>query len=128
VRQRLLRRWGLIWLFPGKVRGYHVLGVDVVGFAFAVLGANLRHSHVWLSYGPFVERLAISPAHHQVHHSVDAKHHDRNFGSALAIWDWMFGTRRGIEILVGARRQREGHRPGPDATPTAARGRSLLPH
>jgi len=75
-----------------------------------------------------VRSVRISPAQHQVHHSVDAKHHHRNFGSALAIWDWMFGTRRGIEILVGARRQREGHRPGPDATPTAARGRSLLPH
>lgn len=92
-----------VWMFPGKVRGLEVLGVDAIGFAFAALGANLRHSHVWLSYGPLLERLAISPAQHQVHHSVEARHHDRNFGAALAVWDWMFGTlyvTRGYERLA----------------------------
>jgi sterol desaturase/sphingolipid hydroxylase (fatty acid hydroxylase superfamily) len=64
----------------------------VIGFAFAALGANLRHSHVWLSYGRALEHVAISPAQHQIHHSADRRHFDRNFGSALAIWDWLFGT------------------------------------
>lgn len=81
-----------MWMFPGRVRGLHVLGVDVIGFVFALVGANLRHSHVWLSYGPALERLFISPAQHQIHHSVARDHHDRNFGSALAIWDWAFGS------------------------------------
>jgi len=92
-----------VWLFPGKVRGYEVLGVDAIGFAFAALGANLRHSHVWLSYGPWFERIAISPAQHQVHHSVDPQHHDRNYGAALAVWDWVFGTlyvTKGYERIV----------------------------
>lgn len=92
-----------VWLFPGKVRGYEVLGVDVLSFAFAALGANLRHSHVWLSYGPRVERVLISPAQHQVHHSQDPQHYDRNFGAALAVWDWLFGTlyvTRGFERLT----------------------------
>ncbi len=34
----------------------------------------------------------LSPAHHQVHHSTDERHFDRNFGSTLAIWDRLFGT------------------------------------
>lgn len=81
-----------IWLFPGQVRASLVLGVDVISFAFAALGANLRHSNVWLSYGPVLERIFISPAQHQFHHSGDPEHYDRNYGAALAIWDWMFGS------------------------------------
>jgi sterol desaturase/sphingolipid hydroxylase (fatty acid hydroxylase superfamily) len=34
----------------------------------------------------------VSPAHHQVHHSSNPKHFNKNFGSCLALWDWMFGT------------------------------------
>ena len=36
--------------------------------------------------------MLISPAQHQVHHSVDPRHHDRNYGEVLALWDWLFGT------------------------------------
>jgi len=83
------------------VRGYWVLGVDVVGFALAALGGNLRHSHVWLSYGPWLERWFISPAQHQIHHSRDPRDHDRNFGAGLAVWDWVFGSLS----LAGPRRR-----------------------
>ena len=27
-----------------------------------------------------------------MHHSDNPKHFDKNFGSCLALWDWMFGT------------------------------------
>jgi sterol desaturase/sphingolipid hydroxylase (fatty acid hydroxylase superfamily) len=37
-------------------------------------------------------RIVVSPAHHQVHHSANPKHFNKNFGSCLALWDWMFGT------------------------------------
>jgi sterol desaturase/sphingolipid hydroxylase (fatty acid hydroxylase superfamily) len=67
-------------------------GVNILYYLFNVAGANLRHSHVWLSYGRIVEHIVISPAQHQVHHSIDPRHHDRNYGEVLAIWDWMFGT------------------------------------
>lgn len=36
--------------------------------------------------------MLISPAMHQVHHSIEPRHFNRNYGQALAIWDWMFGT------------------------------------
>lgn len=124
-----------IWLFPGRVRGYHVLGVDVIGFVFALLGANLRHSQVWLSYGPVLERLFISPAQHQIHHSVDRDHYDKNFGSALAVWDWVLGslyvTRRfeKLEFGLGAEKN---HRDTVasvliDPMVAAVRGRSSTP-
>ncbi len=69
-----------------------ILGVNAFRFAFYLFGANLRHSHVYLSFGPMVEHLVISPAQHQVHHSAEPKHFNRNFGSEFAVWDWMFGT------------------------------------
>lgn len=82
--------------------GYHVFGTslqmaDILGanvfvFAFNVLGANLRHSHIWLSWGDRIENWFISPAQHQIHHSNQVKHFDSNLGSALAIWDRMFAT------------------------------------
>jgi len=71
---------------------FSILGMDALGFAFSFLGANLRHSHVWLSYGPRVERWLISPAQHQIHHSVDPRHYDRNYGTFLAVWDRLGGS------------------------------------
>jgi sterol desaturase/sphingolipid hydroxylase (fatty acid hydroxylase superfamily) len=67
-------------------------GVQAVTFAFMAAGAHLRHSHVWLSWGPVLERIVISPAQHQVHHSVAPEHLDRNYGFIFALWDWMFGS------------------------------------
>jgi sterol desaturase/sphingolipid hydroxylase (fatty acid hydroxylase superfamily)/predicted lipoprotein len=91
------------WALGPSVRGWEVLGVDAIGFVWSLAGANLRHSHIWLSYGPILERLFLSPAQHQIHHSVDPRHHDRNFGTILAIWDWLAGslyaTRRRPEPL-----------------------------
>jgi len=33
-----------------------------------------------------------SPAHHQIHHSTDPKHFNKNLGLGLSIWDWAFRT------------------------------------
>ncbi len=60
--------------------------------SYVFFGGHLRHSHIWLSYGRMLEHILISPAQHQVHHSSDPKHHDKNYGEVFAIWDWMFGT------------------------------------
>tara|TARA_Y100001960_G_C14755313_1_gene870907 strand:- start:101 stop:1102 length:1002 start_codon:yes stop_codon:yes gene_type:complete len=66
-------------------------GLHVLIFAFNLIG-NLRHTHVWLSYGSVLSHIFISPAQHQIHHSTEAWHFGHNLGFALAIWDWMFGT------------------------------------
>jgi len=80
------------WAFRGAASPWELLGVGAVGFVFNLLGGNLRHSHVRLSWGPVLEHVFISPAQHQLHHSVAPAHHDRNFGAWLAVWDWAFGT------------------------------------
>ena len=80
-----------VYLFPGKLSAVEILGVDALGFMFNALGANLRHSHIPFSFGK-LNRWIISPHMHQVHHSVDSRHFDRNFGSCFAFWDRLWGT------------------------------------
>jgi sterol desaturase/sphingolipid hydroxylase (fatty acid hydroxylase superfamily) len=69
-----------------------ILGANVFIFAFNVMGSNLRHSHVKWSWGKHIEKWFISPLQHQIHHSRQVRFHDKNFGTALAIWDRLFGT------------------------------------
>ena len=68
------------------------MGVNVFHFVFIFLGANLRHSHVKLKYPKFLEYILISPFQHQIHHSNNPKHFNKNMGSKLALWDWILGT------------------------------------
>ncbi len=69
-----------------------VLGLNVIVFAFYFFGFNLRHSHVWLSYGPTINKIFVSPAQHQIHHSNQPKHFDKNMGFILTLWDRIAGT------------------------------------
>jgi sterol desaturase/sphingolipid hydroxylase (fatty acid hydroxylase superfamily) len=80
-----------IYVFGSKLSALDILGVDALGFLFNMVAANLRHSHIWLSFGRF-ERVFISPAQHQIHHSIAPEHHDTNFGTCLAVWDRLFGS------------------------------------
>jgi sterol desaturase/sphingolipid hydroxylase (fatty acid hydroxylase superfamily) len=61
----------------------------VLGF---LLLTNLQHSHFWITFPGFWGNIFLSPAHHQVHHSKDPAHFNKNLGSTLAVWDWLFGT------------------------------------
>jgi sterol desaturase/sphingolipid hydroxylase (fatty acid hydroxylase superfamily) len=65
---------------------------NVIVLAFFFLIGHLQHTHFWIAFTGFWGRVILSPAHHQIHHSTDPAHFNRNLGSFLAIWDWMFGT------------------------------------
>ena len=90
----------LLGALDPSVMIHQIAGVN----AFIVLAnaamANFHHSHIWVSFGPIVERLIISPAQHQVHHSTAPEHFDKNFGQTLALWDWLFGS---LYIVRGTR-------------------------
>ncbi|MEO0618001.1 MAG: extracellular solute-binding protein [Pseudomonadota bacterium] len=81
-----------LFFFAERTTLVTIIGANVFLFLFNVAGANLRHSHVWITYGQRVERWLISPAQHQIHHSLEARHHDRNFGAVLAVWDRLGGS------------------------------------
>lgn len=80
-----------IYCFDGTIGVYEVLGISIFNFVFNLIGANLRHSHIWISFGK-LETLFISPAQHQIHHSNAKVHLDKNFGASLAIWDRLFSS------------------------------------
>ncbi|HEY1078524.1 MAG TPA: sterol desaturase family protein [Bdellovibrio sp.] len=80
-----------IFLFGSSFSLWTLLGINGFGFIFNLVGANLRHSHIPLGFGTF-ERFLISPIQHQIHHSKQVKHYDKNFGVSLAVWDWLFGS------------------------------------
>lgn len=81
-----------IFVFGSVFSVITLFGVNILGFLFNLLGANLRHSHIPLSFGSWAERLIISPRQHQIHHSIEARHYDRNYGVSLAVWDQICGT------------------------------------
>lgn len=84
---------GLIaFLFVGDAHPMTIFGANLVFAIFHFIGANLRHSHIWLSFGGVWGRILISPAQHQIHHSKAERHWNKNFGEVFALWDWLFGT------------------------------------
>ena len=80
-----------VYLFQIPLYGFDILGVNIFGFLFNVLGANLRHSQIWIGFGP-MEYIFIGPAQHQIHHSRAHEHCNKNFGVCLSIWDILFKT------------------------------------
>lgn len=84
----------ILHLFPGDESLWGELGLRVAlgFFVFDLTGSTLRHTSVWLSYGPYLGRILVSPAQHQIHHSADPRHFGKNMGFVLAIWDWIAGT------------------------------------
>jgi len=73
--------------FANNIELYKIFGASIFVFLFHGLGSNLRHSHIWIGYWPWLEKILISPAQHQIHHSTNKDHYDCNFGAILAIWD-----------------------------------------
>lgn len=94
-----------IFMFGSQVDLWTVLGANVFLVLFNITGSNLRHSHISLYYWRPLEKILISPMQHQIHHSTEVRHFDKNFGAALAIWDWLGGTLHhsepGLELAYG---------------------------
>ena len=40
----------------------------------------------------FVERVFNTPSQHRVHHAINPRYLDRNYGATLCVWDRIFGT------------------------------------
>lgn len=62
-------------------------------FVQTVLGAIavFQHMHIPISFGPLLNVLIGGPVLHQIHHSAEIRHRDKNFGGQ-PIFDWVFGT------------------------------------
>ena len=82
----------MTYAFGPGVQPFTLLNGNILLMMFLITYGHLRHSHMWIPFTGVAGRILQSPAHHQLHHSVDPVHFDKNLGFALAIWDWAFGT------------------------------------
>ena len=59
-----------------------------------------------------LEGIMATPANHRVHHGIEPKYLDRNYGQTLIIWDRLFGSfkREEEEPTYGLVTQMESHR------------------
>jgi sterol desaturase/sphingolipid hydroxylase (fatty acid hydroxylase superfamily) len=97
------------WGLGRPVQPITIANANLLVVVFTYLLAHLHHSHVWIAFRGVWGRLLISPAHHQIHHSTNPIHFNKNMGSVLAVWDWLFGTlhmpearRERLEFGLGA--------------------------
>jgi sterol desaturase/sphingolipid hydroxylase (fatty acid hydroxylase superfamily) len=82
----------MTYAFGPGVRPFTLLNGNILTMAFLLTYGHLRHSNMWIAFTGIAGRILQSPAHHQLHHSTNPTHFDKNLGFALAFWDWAFGT------------------------------------
>ena len=80
------------YMFGETAYQYAFSDTNIVLVLFIHTYVHLQHTHMWISFRGLAGRIFVSPAHHQVHHSDNPRHFNKNFGSCLALWDWIFGT------------------------------------
>ncbi|OHU88131.1 MULTISPECIES: sterol desaturase family protein [Pseudoalteromonas] len=69
-----------------------LFGLNVFSFFINLFGGLLTHSHIRIQWPGNLSKIIISPLNHQIHHSNNPIHFDKNFGFWFSIWDVMFGT------------------------------------
>lgn len=82
-----------VWLFfaldPVEVT---LFGLNAYFIRGLLMMDVVRHTHMTLSYGRWLNNIFLCPYYHQLHHSIDPAHYNRNFGLLFSFWDRVFGT------------------------------------
>jgi sterol desaturase/sphingolipid hydroxylase (fatty acid hydroxylase superfamily) len=80
------------YIFGQATHQYVLSENNIILVFFIYIYVHLQHTELWISFTGWLGHLFMSPAHHQIHHSRNPAHFNKNLGSCLALWDWMFGT------------------------------------
>ncbi|MEJ0078918.1 MAG: sterol desaturase family protein [Alphaproteobacteria bacterium] len=80
------------YLFGKPITFFSIGDTNLILVLFVHIYVHLQHTHLWIAFTGLAGRIFLSPAHHQIHHSNNPAHFDKNLGSCLAIFDWLFGT------------------------------------
>lgn len=69
--------------------------------AVALVAALWQHANLALppKLDALLRKVVVTPAVHEIHHSIDIRDHDTNFGTVLTVWDHLFGTYREAPVL-----------------------------
>ena len=70
-------------VFGMQAQGLSLFSINALMLAFMLTFLHLRHSQLWIPARGWLGRIVQSPAHHQIHHSTDPKHFDKNLGLCL---------------------------------------------
>jgi len=81
------------------------IGVPSFQFPFLILGfrllGSMSHANTRISYGWLGDHIFISPRFHRTHHAIRADgRRSCNFGTALSLWDTLFGTAKFHDATV----------------------------
>lgn len=85
-------------LFAGPVAVLFLIPIYQAPLVFAViawvqlLNQHYIHSNLRFPLARYLEYVFVTPRFHFVHHSVDRRFSDNNFGFVFSIWDRVFGT------------------------------------
>jgi sterol desaturase/sphingolipid hydroxylase (fatty acid hydroxylase superfamily) len=79
-----------IYTFPLLMIG--IEPSNIVLFAvFHTWYTHLYHSNIKSNFGP-LRYIFVTPQSHRIHHSIEPRHQDKNFGVLFSFWDQLFAT------------------------------------
>ncbi len=81
----------LVFFLPVAFAGFDPITFFIV-HQVAVLYQFWIHTEFIRRLPKPIEFFFTTPSHHRVHHAVNEKYIDKNYGSTLIIWDRIFGT------------------------------------
>jgi sterol desaturase/sphingolipid hydroxylase (fatty acid hydroxylase superfamily) len=91
LRQAVLTSWTSVPFYVWLA----FLGVSPLVFAsmnaISTLYQFWIHTELAGKLGPF-EEIFNTPSHHRVHHAINPRYLDKNYGAILIVWDRLFGT------------------------------------
>ena len=85
-------------LFAGPIAVLFLIPIYEAPLVFAVvawvqlLNQHYIHSNLRFPFARYLEYVVVTPRFHFVHHSVERRFSDNNFGFVFSIWDRLFGT------------------------------------
>lgn len=103
VRASITQRiFSFTYLWPLTLIGFTPEAIYAAS-AVQLLIAFWHHTRI-IGKMKWFEEIFNSPSHHRVHHAINKKYLDKNFGEIFIIWDKLFGTfaREEEEPVYGA--------------------------
>ena len=79
-----------LFFWPLALIGFQPLHIYMMSGIHLFI-AFLHHTE-WIGKLGWFEKYFTTPSHHRVHHGVNERYLDKNFGEFLIIWDKMFGS------------------------------------
>lgn len=116
--------WKILWVIPLGAAPLAVLLFEVILNGCAMF----NHANValpgWLDRA--LRLVIVTPDMHRVHHSVEQREHDSNYGFNLSIWDRLFATYT-AQPAAGHEGMTIGLKPYQSAGPTQVGWSLMLP-